>query len=95
MAQEGEPDIENKMQPPEEATEGKVERIATTSSENQVYSIHSKTKKRLLCCLAASAGFLSPFTANIYFPALNNIQKVKSNVTHVSFRSLSPPNNIL
>ncbi|KAG2183022.1 hypothetical protein INT44_006003, partial [Umbelopsis vinacea] len=69
---EGEPNVEDKIQEP---TEGKVERIATTSSDNQVYSIHSKTKKRLLCCLAASAGFLSPFTANIYFPALNNIQK--------------------
>jgi hypothetical protein len=59
----------------------KVERTVTNNSENQVYSIHSRKKRMLLCSLASAAGFLSPFTANIYFPALNNIQKVGPSIS--------------
>lgn len=66
----------------------KVERLNTNSSENQVYSIHSRRKRLLLCSLASAAGFLSPFTANIYFPALNNIQHVSHHPRIVSWLSV-------
>lgn len=56
--------------------EEKLQTIPTNASDKEVYSIHSKRKRMILCLLASSAGFLSPFTANIYFPALNNVKQV-------------------
>lgn len=55
--------------------EAKLQTIPTNASDKEVYSIHSKRKRMILCLLASSAGFLSPFTANIYFPALNNVKQ--------------------
>jgi hypothetical protein len=54
----------------------KLQPTLTNASDKEVYSIHSKRKRMMLCLLASAAGFLSPFTANIYFPALNNVEQV-------------------
>lgn len=37
------------------------------------YTVFSKNKKRFIIFMAMMAGFFSPFSANIYFPALNVI----------------------
>jgi hypothetical protein len=39
------------------------------------YTIFSKPTKRGIVCIIALAGFFSPLSANIYFPALNYIGK--------------------
>jgi predicted MFS family arabinose efflux permease len=39
------------------------------------YSAFSKRKKQFIVFMAAFAGFFSPLTANIYFPALNTLTK--------------------
>jgi len=48
-----------------------VELLRTTSGPP--YTIFSKNKKRFIIFMAMMAGFFSPFSANIYFPALNDI----------------------
>ena len=45
----------------------------TPSQETIAYSVFSKKQKILIVCLVAVAGFFSPFTAFIYFPALRSI----------------------
>lgn len=42
-------------------------------SSGPAYSVFSKPTKRWIIAMAACAGFVSPMTANIYFPALNPI----------------------
>ena len=42
-------------------------------SSGPAYSVFSKPTKRWIIVMAACAGFVSPMTANIYFPALNPI----------------------
>lgn len=37
------------------------------------YTVFSQNKKRFIIFMAMMAGFFSPFSANIYFPALNVI----------------------
>lgn len=48
-----------------------VELLRTTSGPP--YTVFSKNKKRFIILMATMAGFFSPFSANIYFPALNVI----------------------
>jgi len=48
-----------------------VELLRTTSGPP--YTVFSKNKKRFIIFMATMAGFFSPFSANIYFPALNVI----------------------
>jgi len=48
-----------------------VELLRTTSGPP--YTVFSKNKKRFIIGMAMMAGFFSPFSANIYFPALNVI----------------------
>ncbi|KAI4124108.1 MAG: hypothetical protein LQ338_004980 [Usnochroma carphineum] len=43
----------------------------TTPDQNIPYSVFSKWAKRWTVVLVALAGFFSPLSANIYFPALN------------------------
>lgn len=45
----------------------------TESNQPPVHSAFSKSKKRFIVTMAAIAGFFSPFSASIYFPALNSI----------------------
>lgn len=42
-------------------------------SSGPAYTVFSKNKKRFIIFMAMAAGFFSPFSANIYFPALNVI----------------------
>jgi len=44
-------------------------------SSSSVYSVFSNPTKRWIIAMASFAGFVSPMTANIYFPALNSIAK--------------------
>ncbi|EGS21294.1 uncharacterized protein CTHT_0031480 [Thermochaetoides thermophila DSM 1495] len=44
-------------------------------SSGSVYSVFSNPTKRWIIAMASFAGFVSPMTANIYFPALNSIAK--------------------
>ena len=39
------------------------------------YSVFTTNQKRLIVCLAAWGGFFSPFSAAIYFPALNSLAR--------------------
>ncbi|KAK4244886.1 major facilitator superfamily domain-containing protein [Corynascus novoguineensis] len=63
------------------------------------YSVFSKTTKRWVIAMAAFASFVSPMTANIYFPALNPIADdlgVSVNLinltltTYMVFQAISP-----
>jgi hypothetical protein len=45
----------------------------TTSPSDAAYSSFSKSSKRWITFLVAMAGFFSPLSANIYFPALSYI----------------------
>ncbi|KAK4097399.1 MFS general substrate transporter, partial [Parathielavia hyrcaniae] len=63
------------------------------------YSVFSKSTKRWIIAMAACASFVSPMTANIYFPALNPIAAalgVSINLinltltTYMVFQALSP-----
>ncbi|KAI9710092.1 MAG: hypothetical protein M1820_002894 [Bogoriella megaspora] len=46
-----------------------------TPSTEPLYSVFSKNEKRFIIFMAACAGFFSPMSANIYFPALNTLAK--------------------
>lgn len=53
----------------------RMEKILTNSSEP--YSIFSRNKKLLIVTICCLTGIVSPLSANIYFPALDAIQKVR------------------
>jgi MFS family permease len=50
-----------------------LDRCAEANTENSAYSSFSKSSKRWITFLVAMAGFFSPLSANIYFPALSYI----------------------
>lgn len=52
---------------------GDLEAARTASTTGTLYSVFSKPKKRFIVFMAATAGFFSPLSANIYLPALNPI----------------------
>ena len=45
------------------------------SGAGPVYSVFTKNQKRFIVLMAAWAGFFSPVSGNIYFPALNPLAK--------------------
>lgn len=45
----------------------------TTESTGPPYSVFTTREKRFIILLTATAGFFSPLSANIYFPALNSL----------------------
>ena len=49
--------------------------VATVSTVGPVHSVFSKNQKRFIVVMAAWAGFFSPVSANIYFPALNSLAR--------------------
>ena len=76
-----------------------VEALSAVSSRSPPYSAFSLSKKRYIVFMAAWAGFFSPLSANIYYPALNTISKelnVSSQVINLTltsymiFQGLSP-----
>ncbi|KAL2005421.1 hypothetical protein VTN00DRAFT_2632 [Thermoascus crustaceus] len=56
-----------------ESEESNTDPPPTDPSNNNVYTAFSTTEKRGIIFLIAVAGFFSPFTAFIYFPALESI----------------------
>jgi hypothetical protein len=54
----------------------KIPEETDTSISNNPYSIFTSKGKAFIVAIAATSGFFSPFSTNIYFPALNKIQKV-------------------
>ncbi|KAI9662867.1 MAG: hypothetical protein M1821_007914 [Bathelium mastoideum] len=50
-----------------------LEALANTPSIDPPHSIFSKREKRFIVFMVACAGFFSPLSANIYFPALNTL----------------------
>jgi hypothetical protein len=65
--------------------------IQTASSTGSVHSVFGKHQKLFIVTMALSAGFFSPESANIYFPALNslardlNVSKTLINLTLTSY----------
>ena len=57
-----------------------LEAVQPVPSGRPAHSAFPKRKKQFIVFMAAFAGFFSPLTANIYFPALNTL----SNELHVS-----------
>lgn len=69
-----------------------IEPLATTASAaSPVYSVFTKNQKRFIVFMAAWAGFFSPVSGNIYFPALNplardlNVSNTLINLTLTSY----------
>ena len=50
-----------------------VEAVRRTSTSRPIHSLFSKRQKRYIVFMTAWAGFFSPLSANIYFPALNTL----------------------
>lgn len=51
----------------------------TRASANVPYSAFTRSRKQVIVTIVALAGVASTLSANIYFPALNAIQKVSYN----------------
>ena len=73
--------------------------VATRSRDEQPYTVFSRGRRRLIIAMAAAAGFVSPVTGNIYFPALNALSAdlhVSSQLinlsltTYMIFQGLAP-----
>ncbi|KAI8086461.1 major facilitator superfamily domain-containing protein [Halteromyces radiatus] len=73
--------------------------VTHDTKTNKPYSIFSKRQKGMIVILAALSSFISPFSANIYFPALNTIridlnttaEMISLTVTvYMIFQGLSP-----
>ncbi|KAJ9656137.1 hypothetical protein H2198_005193 [Neophaeococcomyces mojaviensis] len=76
-----------------------LQRIATSASVGPPFSVFSKNQKRFIVFMASWAGFFSPVSSNIYFPALNalaedlNVSDTLINLTLTSymiFQGLAP-----
>lgn len=76
-----------------------LEALSNIQSNSPPYSIFSKRQKTFIVCLTAWAGFFSPLSANIYFPALTtltrefNVSSTLMNLTLTSymiFQGLAP-----
>lgn len=76
-----------------------LERAQTSASIGPIHSVFSKRKRNFIVFMAAIAGFFSPLSASIYFPALNAISadlKVSNSIVNLSlttymiFQGLAP-----
>lgn len=56
---------------PTRSQSGRVERVSTNASVGPVHSVFSKNQKLFIIFMASWAGFFSPVSGQIYFPALN------------------------
>jgi hypothetical protein len=52
-----------------------LEALSTVQTNSPPYSIFTKRQKYFIVCLTAWAGFFSPLSANIYFPALTTLTR--------------------
>ncbi|KIV92445.1 hypothetical protein PV10_03742 [Exophiala mesophila] len=73
--------------------------VTTASAAGPVYSVFSKNQKRFIIFMASWAGFFSPISGTIYYPALNplaadlNVSNTLINLTLTSymiFQGLAP-----
>ena len=76
----------------------------TTTGGSAVHSVFSKNQRRFIVVMASWAGFFSPVSANIYYPALNSLKSdlhvgnTLINLTLTSYMvlySLSPMDRLL
>lgn len=64
--------------------------VATVSTVGPIHSVFTKNQKRFIVVMASWAGFFSPVSANIYFPALNELAhdlKVTSTLINLTLTS--------
>ena len=61
------PTVEDEQKRPELVTR-------TTTGGSAVHSVFSKNQRRFIVVMASWAGFFSPVSANIYYPALNSLK---------------------
>jgi len=76
---------------PEEDVEPRdLEALRTTTTNSPPWSVFTLQQKRFIVLMVAMAGFFSPLTANIYFPALNTLATdfhVSSSVINLTLTS--------
>ncbi|CAO0795031.1 unnamed protein product [Mucor circinelloides] len=91
-------DVEQPNIAPSPTTENRIKKMTTTNS-SEPYSVFPRNKKLLIVTICCLTGIVSPLSANIYFPALDAIQKdldtttelVNLTVTvYMVFQGLSP-----
>lgn len=69
-----------------ESQDGQLEKVASTFEEQEAritpvesngppFSVFSRQQKRFIVVMASWAGFFSPVSGNIYFPALNSLSR--------------------
>lgn len=56
-------------------TQRDLEALEHTSKNRPIHSAFSSRKRKFIVFMAAFAGFFSPLSANIYFPALNTLSR--------------------
>lgn len=64
--------------------------LQPTTTNSPPYTVFSKSQKRFIVFMVALAGFFSPLSANIYFPALNTLARdfnVSSGVINLTLTS--------
>lgn len=71
---QGEGDLARVPTARDEPPEGS-EAVAAVSTVGPMHSVFTKNQKRFIVVMASWAGFFSPVSANIYFPALNSLAK--------------------
>jgi len=49
--------------------------VRTASTGGPLYSVFTKNQKRFIVAMASWAGFFSPVSSSIYFPALNSLAR--------------------
>lgn len=64
-----------KRHPENEGRQSQQNLRPTESENNEPYSVHSSGAKKLIVLAASLAGFFSPLSASIYYPALPAIEK--------------------
>lgn len=73
-------DVEQPNIAPSPTTENRIKKMTTTNS-SEPYSVFPRNKKLLIVTICCLTGIVSPLSANIYFPALDAIQKVRQSYT--------------
>lgn len=59
-----------------EADEEQKEVMEYAEKAEEDYTVFSKPKRIFVAVIVSLAGLLSPFSSNVYYPALNEITKV-------------------
>lgn len=73
-------DVEQPDIAPSPPAENRMKKLLTTNS-SEPYSVFHRNKKLLIVAICCLTGIVSPLSANIYFPALDVIQKVQQSYT--------------